>query len=140
VTEQWKRGAHGNTYGGNPVTCAAAIATVDLVKGQYADNAARVGAHFMRRLAELQRDYPCIGEVRGKGLMIGMELIEADAERTPARKLCDDVVTRAYHNGLILLTCGVSTVRFMPPLSVSEAEVDEAVGLLRTALNEALQA
>ena len=71
--------------------------------------------------------------------MIGMELIENDASRTPARKLCDDVVTRAYHNGLILLTCGTSTVRFMPPLSASEAEVDEAVGLLRTSLDEALQ-
>jgi 4-aminobutyrate aminotransferase len=138
VMERWKRGAHGNTFGGNPVTCAAAIATLDLVGSEFAANAARVGAHFMRRLGELARDYPCIGEVRGKGLMIGMELIESDAARTPARKLCDDVVTRAYHNGLLLLTCGTSTVRFMPPLSVSEAEVDEAVGLLRTSLDEAM--
>jgi 4-aminobutyrate aminotransferase len=136
--EHWKRGAHGNTYGGNPVTCAAAIATVDLVRNQFAANAARVGTHFMRRLEALKGEFPCIGEVRGKGLMIGMELIENDAERTPARDLCDAVVTRAYHNGLILLTCGTSTVRFMPPLSVSEAEVDEAVGLLRDALSEAL--
>jgi 4-aminobutyrate aminotransferase len=139
IIEQWKRGAHGNTYGGNPVTCAAAIATVDLVKSQYAANAARVGAHFMQRLGELQRDYRCIGEVRGKGLMIGMELIEDDADRTPARKLTDDVVTRAYHNGLLLLSCGVSAVRFMPPLSVSVAEVDEAIDLLRAALDESLQ-
>jgi 4-aminobutyrate aminotransferase len=139
IIEQWKRGAHGNTYGGNPVTCAAAIATIDLVKSQYAANAAQVGAHFMQRLDELKRDYPCIGDVRGKGLMIGVELIEDDADRTPARKLVDDVVTRAYHNGLLLLSCGVSSVRFMPPLSVSVAEVDEAVGLLRTALDEALQ-
>ena len=139
IIEQWKRGAHGNTYGGNPVTCAAAVATIDLVKSQYAANAARVGAHFIRRLDELKRDYPCIGDVRGKGLMIGVELIENDADRTPARKLVDDVVTRAYQNGLLLLSCGVSSVRFMPPLSVSVAEVDEAVGLLRTALDEALQ-
>jgi 4-aminobutyrate aminotransferase len=139
VMEHWRRGAHGNTYGGNPVTCAAAIATLDLVRGGLAANAARVGEHFMRRLAELQRDYPCIGEVRGKGLMIGMELIETDAARTPARRLCDDVVTRAWHNGLILLTCGTSTVRFMPPLTLSEGEVDEAVALLRTSLEEALQ-
>ena len=138
VMEHWKRGAHGNTYGGNPVTCAAAIATLDLVRSEYAANAARVGRHFMGRLHELQRDYPCIGEVRGKGLMIGMELIESDAGRTPARELCDRVVTRAYYNGLILLTCGVSAVRFMPPLSVSEAEVDEAVGMLRASLDEAL--
>jgi 4-aminobutyrate aminotransferase len=139
IIEHWKRGAHGNTYGGNPVTCAAAIATVDLVKSEYAANAARVGAHFMQRLGDLRRDYRCIGEVRGKGLMIGMELIEDDADRTPARKLTDDVVTRAYHNGLLLLSCGVSAVRFMPPLSVSVAEVDEAIDLLRAALDESLQ-
>ncbi|MGB5103103.1 MAG: acetyl ornithine aminotransferase family protein [Steroidobacteraceae bacterium] len=139
VMELWKRGAHGNTYGGNPVTCAAAIATIDLVKREYAANAARLGEYFMARLRDLMRDYPCIGEVRGKGLMIGMELIEDDAERTPARALCDAVVTRAYHNGLILLSCGVSTVRFMPPLSLLEAEVDEAMVLLRASLDEALQ-
>ena len=139
IMEQWKRGAHGNTFGGNPLSCAAAIATLDLVKREFASNAALVGAHLMRRLADLARDYPCIGDVRGKGLMIGMELIESDASRTPARMLCDEVVTRAYHNGLILLTCGTSTVRFMPPLSASEAEVDEAIGLLRTSLDEALQ-
>ena len=75
---QWKRGAHGNTYGGNPMACAAANATLDLVRGGLVDNAASVGAHFMARLQELARDYPCIGEVRGKGLMIGMELIEGD--------------------------------------------------------------
>jgi len=139
IMEQWKRGAHGNTYGGNPVTCAAAIATLDLVQREYMANAARVGRHFMARLGELARDYPCIGEVRGKGLMIGMELIESDAERTPARSLCDRLVTRAYHNGLMLLSCGVSTVRFMPPLSVSKDEIDEAVQLLRQSLDEALR-
>jgi len=139
IIEQWKAGAHGNTYGGNPVTCAAAIATLDLVQREYMANAARVGGHFMARLGELARDYPCIGDVRGKGLMIGMELIENDAERTPARALCDRLVTRAYHNGLMLLSCGVSAVRFMPPLSVSEAEVDEALQLLRTSLDEALR-
>jgi 4-aminobutyrate aminotransferase len=86
----------------------------------------------------MARDYPCIGEIRGKGLMIGMELIENDAERTPARALCDRLVTRGFHNGLLLLSCGVSTLRFMPPLSVTTAEVDEAVVLLRRALDEAL--
>ena len=138
LMSQWKRGAHGNTYGGNPLACAAANATLDLVRGGLVDNAASVGAHFMARLKELARDYPCIGEVRGKGLMIGMELIECDEARTPARGLCDDVVTRAFHNGLLLLSCGASTVRFMPPLNVSVAEVDEAMDLLRTSLHQAL--
>ena len=138
LMSQWKRGAHGNTYGGNPISCAAANATLDLVRGGLVDNAAKIGAHFMQRLHELQRDYSCIGEVRGQGLMIGMELIESDADRTPAPDLCDRVVTRAFHNGLLLLSCGVSTVRFMPPLNVSEQEVDEAIALLRICMDEAL--
>ncbi len=138
LMSQWKRGAHGNTYGGNPLACAAANATLDLVSEGLADNAAATGAHFMARLHELARDYPCIGELRGKGLMIGMELVEADAERTPARALCDAVVTRAFHNGLLLLSCGTSTVRFMPPLSVSTQEIDEAMVLLRASLDQAL--
>jgi 4-aminobutyrate aminotransferase len=136
LMQQWQRGAHGNTYGGNPIACAAAIATLDLVENEYAANAAMVGAYFMDRLRDLMRDYPCIGEVRGRGLMIGMELVEADG--APAKLLCDALVTRAFHNGLLLLSCGVSTVRFMPPLSLSRDEVDEAMIYLRTALDEAL--
>ena len=139
LMSQWKRGAHGNTYGGNPLACAAANATLDLVRGGLADNAASTGAHFMARLKELARDNPCIGEVRGKGLMIGMELVESDGTKTPARSLCDDVVTRAFHNGLLLLSCGASTVRFMPPLNVSVAEVDEAMDMLGTSLHQALR-
>jgi 4-aminobutyrate aminotransferase len=101
-------------------------------------NAARIGDHFMGKLRAMQRSYPCIGEVRGRGLMIGMELIEADAERTPARALCEKLVTRAFYNGLLLLSCGVSTVRFMPPLCVTTDEVDEAVEIVRLSLDEAL--
>jgi len=140
LMSQWKRGAHGNTYGGNPISCAAANATIDLVAGGFAENANAVGAHFMQRLGELRKDFPCIGEVRGKGLMIGMELVEDDAARTPARKLCDALITRAWLNGLLLLPCGVSTIRFMPPLNVTTAQVDEAVGLLRGSLEEVLAA
>ena len=98
-------------------------------EAEYMANAVQVGAHFIGQLRQLQQSYPCIGEVRGRGLMIGMELIETDAERTPARALCDRLVTRAFHNGLLLLSCGVSTLRFMPPLCVTKAEVDEAVQL-----------
>ena len=139
IMEQWQRGAHGNTYGGNPLSCAAAIATLDLVASEYAANAAKVGEYFVTRLHALQQDYPCIGEVRGRGLMIGMELIENDGSRAPARKLIDRLVHRGYHNGLLLLSCGVSTLRFMPPLVVSSDQVDEAVDILRTSLDEALQ-
>ncbi|MBL8551346.1 MAG: acetyl ornithine aminotransferase family protein [Hyphomonadaceae bacterium] len=137
IMQQWKRGAHGNTYGGNPITCAAAIATLDLVERDYAANAAAIGDYFLSRLRELAGDYPCIGEVRGRGLMIGVELIEADG--SPAAKLCDALITRAFHNGFLLLSCGVSTVRFMPPLSIGRADVDEAMTLLKGALDEALK-
>jgi 4-aminobutyrate aminotransferase len=135
--EQWKRGAHGNTYGGNPVCCAAAIATLDLVEHGYMANAAAVGDYFMTRLREWQTREPSIGEVRGRGLMIGMELVNGAGDKTPARKLCDDLVTRAYHNGLILLSCGASTVRFMPPLLITRADVDEAMTILEASLAEA---
>jgi len=138
VMQKWSRGAHGNTYGGNPLCCAAALATLDLVENGYVDNAATVGAYFMKKLRGLKDKYPVIGEVRGKGLMIGMELITDSLVKTPAKELCDSVINGAYHNGLILLSCGQSTVRFMPPLMIQESDVDEAVTLLDATIAEAL--
>lgn len=137
IMERWTRGAHGNTFGGNPLCCAAAIATLELVEREYADNAAKVGAYFMMRLGELRQRHACIGDVRGKGLMIGMELVEDRMTKVPATRLCDDVLTRAFHNGLLLLSCGVSTVRFMPPLIINNAHVDEAIAILDRSLTEA---
>ncbi len=136
--EKWKRGAHGNTFGGNPVCCAAALATLELVEREYCANSAAVGEYFLARLRELQQRFPCIGEVRGKGLMLGMELVTDRASRKPAKALCEAVLTRAFHHGLLLLSCGQSTVRFIPPLMISRAHVDEALTLLEPALNEAL--
>jgi 4-aminobutyrate aminotransferase len=137
--EKWKRGAHGNTFGGNPLCCAAALATLDLVEGGMAANAAAVGDYFIGRLRELQKKFECIGDVRGRGLMIGMELIKDAKGREPAKELSDRVLTRAYHNGLLLLNCGQSTVRFIPPLMIERAHVDEAMVMLEQALREALQ-
>jgi 4-aminobutyrate aminotransferase len=139
LMQKWQRGAHGNTYGGNPLCCAAALATLDLVEQEYCANAARVGEYLMGRLRELQSRHECIGDVRGKGLMIGMELVEDRATKTPAAKLCHAVVQRAFHNGLLLLSCGQSTIRFMPPLLITNAEADEAIAILETSLDEALQ-
>ena len=136
IMSQWKRGAHGNTYGGNPICCAAAIATIDLVRGGLMQNAARMGEHFMLRLQELQARHAVIGEVRGRGLMIGMELVTDRHSRNAARELCDRFITRAYENGLLLLSCGQSTVRFMPPLTVNAAEIDEAVAILDATFGE----
>ena len=136
LMEQWQRGAHGNTYGGNPLCCAAALATLELVEREYCANAAAVGDYFLGRLRALQSQFDCIGEVRGKGLMIGMELVTNRATKEPASELCDSVVRRAFHNGLLLLSCGRSTIRFMPPLLVTKAQVDEALQILAETLRQ----
>ncbi len=136
IMQKWKRGAHGNTFGGNPVCCAAALATLDLVQNGLMANAASVGDYFMGKLRELQARHPVIGEVRGRGLMIGMELVTDRASKQAAKELCDKVVERAYYNGLLLLACGKSTLRFMPPLSVTRAEIDEALAILEQTLTE----
>ena len=137
--EHWPRNAHGNTYGGNPICCAAALATLELVEEEYSANAAVVGDYFMERLRELQTRHQVIGEVRGKGLMIGIELVTDRNTKEPARELCDAVLHRAFHNGLILLSCGASTVRFMPPLMITPEDVDEALTILEASLEEALE-
>jgi len=134
VMERWPRGAHGNTFGGNPICCAAALATLDLVEGGYVKNADDVGRYFRRRLRELMERHAFIGEVRGKGMMIGMELVKDRESKAPAKELCNAVVTRAFHNGLLLLSCGVSTVRFMPPLLATREHADEAVALVEASL------
>jgi 4-aminobutyrate aminotransferase len=139
LMEKWKRGAHGNTFGGNPLCCAAALATLDLIEREYAANAAAVGAYFLERLRGLAERFECIGEVRGKGLMIGVELVTDRSSRAPARALCEALLTRAFHNGLLLLSCGVSTVRFIPPLMIDRGHVDEAMALIEIALREALE-
>src|SRR5438132_8498678 len=138
IMQQWEPGAHANTYGGNPLCCAAALVTLDLVERQYGANAEKVGNYFMTRLRELQSRHEVIGDVRGKGLMISMELVSDRASRAPCKNSCHAVITRAFYRGLLLLSCGQSTVRFMPPLMVSVAQVDEAIPLLEAALIEAM--
>jgi 4-aminobutyrate aminotransferase len=137
LMRSWPRGSHGNTYGGNPICCAAALATLDLVEGGYMTNAALVGAAFLARLRELQARHPEIGDVRGKGLFLGVELVKDRVSKQPATAFCEAVVTRAFHNGLLLLSCGASTLRLIPPLLVSHAEVNEALAILEASLNEA---
>lgn len=138
LMDKWQRGSHGNTYGGNPICCAAALATLEVVTESYAANAARVGEHFIGRLRELQKKFDCIGDVRGKGLMLGMELVEDRKTKVPAVRLCERLITQAYHNGMLLLSCGQSTVRFMPPLLITTADVDEAISILTASLEEVL--
>ena len=138
LTDNWKRGAHGNTFGGNPVCAAAASATLRVVERELRANAARAGERFMTKLRGLMQRYDVIGDVRGKGLMIGMELVEDRASKRPAPALAEALIRQAFQNGLLLLTCGVSTVRFMPPLVVSDTLVDEGIDILDQSLSEVL--
>jgi 4-aminobutyrate aminotransferase len=136
LMQAWPRGAHGNTYGGNPICCAAALATLDLVERQYAANATRVGEMFLARLRQMQSAHAEIGDVRGKGLFLGVELVKDRLTKEPAGSFCEAVVRRSFQNGLLLLSCGASTIRFMPPLMASSADVEEAMTILDASLDE----
>src|SRR5262245_64449260 len=98
IMQQWKSGAHANTYGGNPLCCAAALVTLDLIEREYAANAAKVGAYFMERLRELQSRHSVIGDVRGKGIMIGMERGSDRSSRNTGHADCRAVTKQTYQS------------------------------------------
>ena len=130
----WPRGSHGNTFGGNPLSCAAALATIDLIENEYLENAAVQGTYMLDALHEIMARHPSIGDVRGIGLMIGVEFIKDKKTRTPAEELHDRVTDLAFERGLILLGCGKSVVRIAPPLSVARNEIDEALAIFEEAV------
>jgi len=108
------------------------------VKNGYADNAARVGQRMMERLASLATKFSFIGDVRGRGLMIGVEFVKDRASKTPAKAFATKVVHRAYQNGLLLLECGASGIRLIPPLMIDPALADEGLAILEKSMEEAL--
>ncbi|MFQ6015126.1 MAG: acetyl ornithine aminotransferase family protein [Anaerolineae bacterium] len=132
----WPSGAHGNTFGGNPVSCAAAMATLDLIEDGLIDNAAQMGQRFMDHLDEIEDRHPSIGDVRGKGLMIGVELVKDKESKEPDPDLRDRVVKEAFRQGLLILGCGPSTVRFMPALNIDGETVDEGLAIFEEVLTE----
>jgi 4-aminobutyrate aminotransferase len=133
----WPKGSHGNTYGGNPIACAAALATLDLIEQDYMDNAAEVGDYILDALTDIMYRHPSIGQVRGKGLMIGIEFVKNQRTRKPDEALRDRVVDYAFHNGLLTLGCGKSVIRIAPPLCVTMDEADEGLEILEEAITEA---
>lgn len=126
----WEPGSHGSTFGGNPVSCAAALATIRLIQNGYMQNATEMGNYLLGCLREMQADHPMIGDVRGKGLMIGIEIVEDGESGEPSKELRDRIVSLAFHHGLLLLGAGDAAVRLMPPLSIGQAECDEAIAVL----------
>jgi 4-aminobutyrate aminotransferase len=132
----WETGSHGSTYGGNPVCCAAALATLDLVEADLMANAVTMGDRLMAGLRKLEAKHACIGEVRGVGLMIGVELVKDRRTREPAPELLRNLVLGAFQRGLLLLGAGRSTLRLAPPLVVDEQDVDTALRLIDGLLGE----
>jgi 4-aminobutyrate aminotransferase len=133
----WPSGAHGNTYGGNPISCAAALETLRLIQTQYMANAASLGEVALARLREMARTHPAIGDVRGKGLMIGVEFVKDRTTKEPAHRLRDQIVHLAFSHGLLLLGCADSTIRVAPPLSTPRDKLDEGLEILDYAIAEA---
>jgi 4-aminobutyrate aminotransferase len=127
----WPSGSHASTFGGNPVACAAALATLRLVQTRYRANAVRRGDELRAGLAEIARAHPLVHEVRGLGLMIGVEVRE---HGEPAPVIRDRLVELAFRRGLLLLPCGLSTVRISPPLCLTSRQVQIGLTLFETAL------
>ena len=133
----WPKGAHGNTYGGNPIACAAALATIDLIKDEFLQNAVEIGEYTMDALEEIKSLHPTIGDVRGIGLMIGVEFVKDQASNTPAEDLRDRIIDLAFEHGLLTLGCGDSVIRASRPLSINKHEVDEGLEILEEAISKA---
>ncbi|UNQ72592.1 acetyl ornithine aminotransferase family protein [Infirmifilum sp. NZ] len=131
-------GSHASTFGGNPVSCAAAIATLEVIEEErLLENAARVGEDAMRRLNELKEEVPAIGDVRGKGLMIGVELVKPDGSPNP--ELLKATLENAFKSGLLVIGAGVSTIRIAPPLIITKEEIDVGLEILSDSLKKALR-
>jgi 4-aminobutyrate aminotransferase len=124
----WEPGMHGTTFGGNPVCCAAAHATLDLLEKSLLKNARVMGAHFKQRLEQLCDKHRSIKGARGLGLMLAVDVVDKDGQ--PAPKARNEIVHRAFEQGILLLGCGSSAIRFCPPLVVTKEQVDFGVDAL----------
>ena len=135
----WPPGAHASTFGGNPVACAAALVTIALLEEDLMANAARMGAYLMDRMRDWPERFPAVGDVRGLGLMIGIELVRDQATREKAPQLRDRVVQQAFERGLLVLGAGENTIRLSPPLVITRDQCDFALETLAECLREASQ-
>jgi 4-aminobutyrate aminotransferase len=139
LMERWIPGSHGGTYGGNAVACAAAVATIRVIREEgLLENATRMGVWLREQLAALQEEFPVIGDVRGLGLMIGAEFTDMDG--SPATDLAKAVGKGCLKHHLLLLTCGPwgNTVRWIPPLTVTQEQMEQALAAFKGALEEAI--
>ncbi|HEU5261110.1 MAG TPA: acetyl ornithine aminotransferase family protein [Gemmatimonadales bacterium] len=133
---KWKPGAHGTTFGGNPVCCAAALATLDVVERDLLPNVGKMGERLLAGARRLEEKFASIGDVRGRGLMVGIEFVKDRATRVPAPEIPRELVQRAFQKGLLLLGAGKSSLRLAPPLVVDDYDVDTALRIIDECLSE----
>ncbi len=135
----WPPGAHASTFGGNPVSCAAALVTIRLLQEQYVQNAATVGEHLMNGFRDLQKKHALIGDVRGRGLMLGVELVRDQKTKERAVEERNAVVQAMFRRGVLILGAGRNAVRFAPPLVLTKSQADDVLRLFDEALTEVSQ-
>lgn len=133
---QWTPGAHASTFGGNPVSIAASMATIELLEEELVEHAALVGEHMKTRMIEWTRKHPIVGDVRGLGLMLGFELVNDQVTKEPAPQLRDRIEQMAFHRGLLVLGAGRNSIRLAPPLVISKDQADFAVSTLEEIISE----
>lgn len=133
----WPAGAHASTFGGNPVAVAAALETIRLIECELIENAARMGAHLLDRMRDWPARFPHVGDVRGLGLMIGIEIVRDQESKERAPELRDRIVNDAFERGLLVLGAGRNTIRLSPPLIITRDQADFAVDTLEECLKRA---
>ena len=133
----WAPGAHASTFGANPVSVAAALVTIRLIQDQYMENARRLGEYLLGRLSGWPDKLRIVGDVRGKGLMIGIEIVGNKETKEPAPKLRDAIENLAFRKGLLVLGAGANTIRLAPPLVIDEGQADFAIDTLEACIREA---
>ncbi|MEM2117386.1 MAG: aminotransferase class III-fold pyridoxal phosphate-dependent enzyme, partial [Candidatus Bathyarchaeia archaeon] len=133
----WVGGSHASTFGGNPLSCVAANAVIEIIKEErLLENATKQGAYILKRLEELKEKSEIVGDVRGKGLMIGMEIVENKENKKPESKKASEIMMRAWKRGVAVITCGASTVRIAPPLNITRELVDSALDIIEDVVKE----
>ncbi|MEW6673420.1 MAG: acetyl ornithine aminotransferase family protein [Thermodesulfobacteriota bacterium] len=135
----WEAGSHASTFGGNPVSCRAALATIEMLQENLMENARIQGERLIQGLKDLQKLHECMGDVRGKGLMVAVELVQDRETKASARQWRDAVISRAFGKGLLLLGCGENSIRFCPALTVTADQVDECLSIFDEAVRDGIR-
>jgi 4-aminobutyrate aminotransferase len=132
----WPPGAHSTTFGGNPLACAAAIETIRLLENGLMENARVMGSYIMERLHAMQQKHRSIGDVRGLGLLLAVEFVLDRKTKEPAKQMADDIMKECFKRGLMMLTCGISAIRLVPPLVIDRTTTDQALDIFETVVAE----